>query len=123
MHLKAGIASFVARPAARSECSATQVANRLPNRSACERVVLWIWIQRPIEAQAPSTRDRDGYFWVIWRIDDVANVSGDRLSTAVVESAIVARGQGRGGGRDRLTEDSGPGDLRAHYSGMRRRRR
>jgi hypothetical protein len=45
------------------------------------------WIQRPIEAPAPSTRDRDGYFWVIWRIDDVANLSGDRLSTAVVESA------------------------------------
>jgi hypothetical protein len=45
------------------------------------------WIQQPIEAQAPSTRDRDGYFWVIWRIDDVANLSGDRLSTAVVESA------------------------------------
>jgi acyl-coenzyme A synthetase/AMP-(fatty) acid ligase len=45
------------------------------------------WIQRPIEAPAPSTRDRDGYSWVIWRIDDVANLSGDRLSTAVVESA------------------------------------
>ena len=34
------------------------------------------WIQRRIEAQAPSTRHRDGYFWVIWRIDEVANVSG-----------------------------------------------
>ena len=61
------------------------------------------WIQRRIEAQAPFARGSDGYFWVIWRIDDVANLSGDRLSTAVVESAIVARGQGRGGGCDRLT--------------------
>jgi hypothetical protein len=61
------------------------------------------WIQRRIEAQAPSTRKRDGYFWVIWRIDDVANVSGDRLSMAVVDLAIVAHGQRRGGGRDRLT--------------------
>jgi acetyl-CoA synthetase len=37
-----------------------------------------------------SRRDRDGYFWVIGRIDDVVNVSGHRLSTAEVESAIVA---------------------------------
>ena len=36
-------------------------------------------------------------FWVIWRIDIVANLSGDRLSMAVVELAIVAQGQGRGG--------------------------
>jgi len=34
--------------------------------------------------------DKDGYFWVIGRIDDVVNVSGHRLSTAEVESAIVA---------------------------------
>jgi acetyl-CoA synthetase len=34
--------------------------------------------------------DGDGYFWVIGRIDDVVNVSGHRLSTAEVESAIVA---------------------------------
>jgi acetyl-CoA synthetase len=34
--------------------------------------------------------DSDGYFWVIGRIDDVVNVSGHRLSTAEVESAIVA---------------------------------
>ncbi len=34
--------------------------------------------------------DDDGYFWVIGRIDDVVNVSGHRLSTAEVESAIVA---------------------------------
>jgi acetyl-CoA synthetase len=34
--------------------------------------------------------DRDGCFWVIGRIDDVVNVSGHRLSTAELESAIVA---------------------------------
>jgi acetyl-CoA synthetase len=34
--------------------------------------------------------DEDGCFWVIGRIDDVVNVSGHRLSTAEVESAIVA---------------------------------
>jgi acetyl-CoA synthetase len=37
-----------------------------------------------------ARKDRDGYFWVIGRIDDVVNVSGHRLSTAEVESAIVA---------------------------------
>jgi len=37
-----------------------------------------------------ARRDDDGYFWVIGRIDDVVNVSGHRLSTAEVESAIVA---------------------------------
>jgi len=34
--------------------------------------------------------DKDGYFWIIGRIDDVINVSGHRLSTAEVESAIVS---------------------------------
>jgi acetyl-CoA synthetase len=37
-----------------------------------------------------ARRDADGYFWVLGRIDDVINVSGHRLSTAEVESAIVA---------------------------------
>jgi acetyl-CoA synthetase len=35
-------------------------------------------------------RDEDGYFWIIGRVDDVINVSGHRLSTAEVESAIVS---------------------------------
>jgi acetyl-CoA synthetase len=34
--------------------------------------------------------DSDGYHWILGRIDDVINVSGHRLSTAEVESAIVA---------------------------------
>jgi acetyl-CoA synthetase len=37
-----------------------------------------------------SRIDEDGYIWVIGRIDDVINVSGHRLSTAEVESAIVS---------------------------------
>jgi acetyl-CoA synthetase len=37
-----------------------------------------------------ARRDMDGDLWVIGRIDDVVNVSGHRLSTAEVESAIVA---------------------------------
>jgi acetyl-CoA synthetase len=37
-----------------------------------------------------ARRDADGCFWVLGRIDDVINVSGHRLSTAEVESAIVS---------------------------------
>lgn len=34
--------------------------------------------------------DKDGYFWVMGRVDDVLNVSGHRLGTAEIESALVA---------------------------------
>jgi acetyl-CoA synthetase len=37
-----------------------------------------------------SKQDDDGYFWVIGRVDDVLNVSGHRMSTAEIESAIVS---------------------------------
>ncbi len=37
-----------------------------------------------------SREDADGYFWVIGRVDDVLNVSGHRMSTAEIESAIVS---------------------------------
>ena len=37
-----------------------------------------------------ARKDDDDYFWVIGRVDDVINVSGHRLSTAEVESAIVS---------------------------------
>ncbi|HZE73494.1 MAG TPA: acetate--CoA ligase [Pyrinomonadaceae bacterium] len=37
-----------------------------------------------------ARRDQDGYFWIMGRIDDVINVSGHRLGTAEVESALVS---------------------------------
>jgi acetyl-CoA synthetase len=37
-----------------------------------------------------ARKDEDGYFWVIGRVDDVINVSGHRMSTAEVESAVVS---------------------------------
>jgi acetyl-CoA synthetase len=37
-----------------------------------------------------ARKDQDGYFWIMGRIDDVINVSGHRLSTMEVESALVA---------------------------------
>jgi acetyl-CoA synthetase len=36
-----------------------------------------------------ARRDKDGYYWVLGRVDDVMNVSGHRLSTMEVESALV----------------------------------
>jgi len=35
-------------------------------------------------------RDADGYYWITGRIDDVINVSGHRMGTAEIESALVA---------------------------------
>jgi acetyl-CoA synthetase len=37
-----------------------------------------------------ARRDEDGYFWIMGRIDDVINVSGHRLGTAEIESALVS---------------------------------
>ncbi|WP_298142283.1 acetate--CoA ligase [uncultured Acinetobacter sp.] len=37
-----------------------------------------------------ARRDQDGYYWITGRVDDVLNISGHRLGTAEVESALVA---------------------------------
>ncbi|AMD93286.1 acetate--CoA ligase [Desulfomicrobium orale] len=37
-----------------------------------------------------ARRDEDGYFWILGRLDDVINVSGHRLGTAEIESALVS---------------------------------
>ena len=40
-----------------------------------------------------ARRDEDGYYWITGRIDDVINVSGHRMGTAEVESALVLHGK------------------------------
>ena len=40
-----------------------------------------------------ARRDEDGYYWITGRVDDVINVSGHRLGTAEIESALVAHPQ------------------------------
>ena len=40
-----------------------------------------------------ARRDADGYYWITGRVDDVLNVSGHRMGTAEVESALVAHDQ------------------------------
>ncbi|HVF72517.1 MAG TPA: acetate--CoA ligase [Chthoniobacterales bacterium] len=40
-----------------------------------------------------ARRDKDGYFWIVGRIDDVLNVAGHRLGTSEIESALVSHKQ------------------------------
>ena len=57
--------------------------------------------------------DDDGYFWLLGRVDDVMNVSGHRISTTEVESALVDHHDGgRGGGGRRQGRRDRPGDHR-----------
>jgi acetyl-CoA synthetase len=57
-----------------------------------------------------ARRDEDGYWWITGRVDDVINVSGHRIGTAEVESALVGHhGRGGGGRGRRAARDQGPG--------------
>jgi acetyl-CoA synthetase len=57
-----------------------------------ERWVKQYWSKYPGRYMAGDSakRDRDGYYWVIGRTDDVIKVSGYRLGTAEIESALVS---------------------------------
>ena len=57
-----------------------------------ERYVQGYWSRFPgmYFAGDGARRDEDGYFWIMGRVDDVINVSGHRLSTMEVESALVS---------------------------------
>ncbi|HRF47426.1 MAG TPA: acetate--CoA ligase [Anaerolineales bacterium] len=57
-----------------------------------ERYVRQYWTKYPGKYMAGDSarRDKDGYFWVIGRTDDVIKVSGHRLGTAEIESALVS---------------------------------
>ena len=50
----------------------------------------WSEIEGVYFAGDGARRDSDGYFWIMGRVDDVINVSGHRLGTAEVESALVS---------------------------------
>ena len=57
-----------------------------------ERYVNQYWSKYPGKYTTGDSakRDQDGYFWIIGRVDDVIKVSGHRLGTAEVESALVS---------------------------------
>jgi acetyl-CoA synthetase len=50
----------------------------------------WSRLPKTYFAGDGAHRDRDGYFWIMGRIDDVMNVSGHRIGTMEVESALVS---------------------------------
>jgi len=57
-----------------------------------DRYVSVYWSKYPGKYLAGDSarRDKDGYFWIIGRVDDVIKVSGYRLGTAEIESALVS---------------------------------
>jgi acetyl-CoA synthetase len=57
-----------------------------------ERYVKQYWSRFPgrYTTGDSAKRDKDGYYWIIGRVDDVIKVSGHRLGTAEVESALVS---------------------------------
>ena len=78
-------------PACCAAFGATTIATRSSIGRRC-RTSIW-------PATTPAY-DEDGYYWIMGRIDDVLNVSGHRLSTIEIESALVSASRRcRGGGR------------------------
>ncbi len=59
---------------------------------APDRYVEQYWTEMPgvYFAGDGARRDEDGYFWIMGRVDDVINVSGHRLGTMEIESALVS---------------------------------
>ena len=57
-----------------------------------ERYVSQYWSKYPgrYTTGDSAKRDSDGYYWIIGRVDDVIKVSGHRLGTAEIESALVS---------------------------------
>jgi acetyl-CoA synthetase len=54
------------------------------------RQTYWSRLPNRYFAGDGAKRDADGYFWLLGRVDDVMNVSGHRISTTEVESALVS---------------------------------
>jgi len=52
--------------------------------------VYWSEVKNSYFTGDGCRQDKDGYFWIVGRIDDVLNVAGHRIGTAEVESAIVS---------------------------------
>ena len=80
-HAKAISSCSIPGPARCAPCTAITSVSSTP-------------ISKPIRAMYftgdGARRDDDGYYWITGRVDDVINVSGHRLGTAEVESALVA---------------------------------
>ena len=96
----------VAGDAARRS-GATTSGTRTPTGRASQRLYF---------AGDGAKKDEDGDIWLLGRVDDVMNVSGHRISTTEVESALVSPPEGRrGGGRRRDRPDHRPGHRRVRH--------
>ncbi len=63
-----------------------------------------------------ARRDEDGYYWITGRVDDVLNVSGHRMGTAEIESALVAHHKIAEAAIVGIPHDiKGQANLRLHY--------
>jgi len=58
---------------------------QFPTRVGADGHTEWLYV-----AGDSTHRDEDGYYWILGRVDDVLNVSGHRLGTMEVESALVS---------------------------------
>ncbi len=96
-----------------AQALALDAARDLGRRRSATRTDYWTKFKSMYFTGDGARRDEKGYFWILGRVDDVINVSGHRLSTMEVESALVSPRQGlRGGGRRPARRAHGPGDLR-----------
>ena len=81
-------------PASGNLCIADSLAGPDAHRLWRPRALRARPTSRPIQGKYFTgdgcRRDEDGYYWITGRVDDVLNVSGHRLGTAEVESALVA---------------------------------
>ena len=67
-----------------------------------------------------ARKDKDGYFWIMGRVDDVINVSGHRLSTMEVRVGAGRARSGRGSRGGRASgRTQGPGDLGVRHAASR----
>jgi acetyl-CoA synthetase len=98
-----GIDPVILDPATGKELTGTQVEGVLAIRSPWPSMARSVWgdhnryldtYLRPYAGYYFTgdgvARDRDGYYWIRGRVDDVVNVSGHRLSTAEIEAALSA---------------------------------
>ena len=77
------------REARHPRAVAVDVAHDLGRQGALQETY-WSEIKGSYFTGDGARRDKDGYFWIVGRIDDVLNVAGHRLGTAEVESALVS---------------------------------
>ena len=66
------------------------MARTLYNDDARFREAYWSQMPGVYFTGDGARRDEKGYFWILGRVDDVINVSGHRLSTMEIESALVS---------------------------------